>query len=186
MTEPNIAFVANLMADPSRAAMCLALAGGQARPAGALAARAGHRGERPARAGAGAAVSRLDRAPAPRGRPGGHRAGGARAAPRLGAAAARHARRARDAVGTNAAPTHLQRPLPGGSAMITLCIRYTLEARKRSDFERYARGLTKSVPRCGGELVGYWLPTKFAGPTNVALALINFPDLAAYEQYRER
>ena len=41
MTEPNIAFVANLMADPSRAAMCLALAGGEARPAGELAARAG-------------------------------------------------------------------------------------------------------------------------------------------------
>jgi DNA-binding transcriptional ArsR family regulator len=41
MTEPNIAFVANLMADPSRAAMCLALAGGEARPAGELARRAG-------------------------------------------------------------------------------------------------------------------------------------------------
>src|SRR2546422_5439481 len=41
MTEPNIAFVANFMADPSRAAMCLALAGGKARPAGELAARAG-------------------------------------------------------------------------------------------------------------------------------------------------
>jgi len=41
MTEANIAFVANLLADPSRAAMCLALAGGEARPAGELAARAG-------------------------------------------------------------------------------------------------------------------------------------------------
>lgn len=41
MSEPNIAFVAGLMADPSRAAMCLALAGGEARPAGELAARAG-------------------------------------------------------------------------------------------------------------------------------------------------
>src|SRR3989442_2931953 len=41
MTEPNIAFVANLMADSSRAAMCLALAGGEALPAGELAARAG-------------------------------------------------------------------------------------------------------------------------------------------------
>jgi DNA-binding transcriptional ArsR family regulator len=41
MTEPNIAFVANLMADPSRAAMCLALVGGEARPAGELATRAG-------------------------------------------------------------------------------------------------------------------------------------------------
>src|SRR5687768_14605388 len=41
MSEPDIAFVANLLADPSRAAMCLALAGGEARPAGELAARAG-------------------------------------------------------------------------------------------------------------------------------------------------
>ena len=41
MTEANIAFVANLLADPSRAAMCLALVGGEARPAGELAARAG-------------------------------------------------------------------------------------------------------------------------------------------------
>ena len=34
MTEANIAFVVGLLADPSRAAMCLALAGGEARPAG--------------------------------------------------------------------------------------------------------------------------------------------------------
>ena len=70
--------------------------------------------------------------------------------------------------------------------MITLSIRYIIEARKRPDFERYARTITKIVPRCGGELVGYWLPTKYAGPTNEALALISFPSLAAYEQYRER
>jgi DNA-binding transcriptional ArsR family regulator len=41
MTEPDIAFVAGLLADPTRAAMCLALAGGESRPAGELAARAG-------------------------------------------------------------------------------------------------------------------------------------------------
>ena len=35
------------------------------------------------------------------------------------------------------------------------------------------------------DLLGYFLPTKLAGPTNIALALINFPDLAAYEKYRE-
>jgi DNA-binding transcriptional ArsR family regulator len=39
--DPDIASVARLLADPSRAAMCLALAGGEARPAGELAARAG-------------------------------------------------------------------------------------------------------------------------------------------------
>ena len=70
--------------------------------------------------------------------------------------------------------------------MITLSIRYTIDARKRSDFERYARALGGIIPRCGGDLVGYWLPTKFAGPTNLALALIDFPSLAAYEQYRSR
>lgn len=70
--------------------------------------------------------------------------------------------------------------------MITLCIRYTLDGLKRDEFERYARGLKSVIPRCGGDLVGYWLPTKYAGPTNVALALIDFPSLAAYEQYRER
>jgi NIPSNAP protein len=31
----------------------------------------------------------------------------------------------------------------------------------------------------------YFLPTKLAGPTNIALVLINFSSLAAYEQYRE-
>jgi hypothetical protein len=70
--------------------------------------------------------------------------------------------------------------------MITLSIRYTIDPRKRGDFERYARALGIVIPRCGGELVGYWMPTLFAGPTNVAIALIDFPSLAAYEQYRER
>jgi hypothetical protein len=70
--------------------------------------------------------------------------------------------------------------------MITLCIRYTLDGRKRDDFERYARGLAGVIPRCGGDLVGYWLPTKFAGPTNVGIAMIDFASLGAYEQYRER
>jgi hypothetical protein len=70
--------------------------------------------------------------------------------------------------------------------MITLSIRYTLDARRRDDFERYARTILKLIPKCGGAVVGYWLPTKFAGPTNQALALIDFPSLAAYEAYRER
>lgn len=70
--------------------------------------------------------------------------------------------------------------------MITLSIRYTIDARKLRDFERYARALGGIIPRCGGDLIGYWLPTRFAGPTNSALALIDFPSLAAYEQYRER
>jgi hypothetical protein len=69
--------------------------------------------------------------------------------------------------------------------MITMCIRYTLDIHKLKDFEKYARNWPEPIRRCGGNLLGYFLPTKLAGPTNIALALIDFPDLAAYEQYRE-
>jgi NIPSNAP protein len=69
--------------------------------------------------------------------------------------------------------------------MITMCIRYTLDLNKMEHFDKYARNWPEPIKRCGGELVGYFLPTKLAGPTNIALALIDFPSLAAYEQYRE-
>jgi NIPSNAP protein len=69
--------------------------------------------------------------------------------------------------------------------VITVCIRYTIDMNKRADFEQYARSWTTSIPRCGGELLGYFLPTQVAGPTNIAYALINFGDLAAYQRYRE-
>lgn len=69
--------------------------------------------------------------------------------------------------------------------MITVCIRYTIDIGKLSDFEKYARNWSASIPRCGGNLLGYFLPTKIAGATNIAYALINFVNLAAYETYRE-
>ena len=69
--------------------------------------------------------------------------------------------------------------------MITLCIRYSLDASKLADFEAYARSVAAPIERCGGKVVGYYSPTKFAGPTNIALALIDFASLAAYERYRE-
>ena len=58
--------------------------------------------------------------------------------------------------------------------MLTLCIRYTLDANKLADFEAYARP-AKPVERCGGKFVGYYLPTKIAGPTNMAIGLIDSP-----------
>ena len=70
--------------------------------------------------------------------------------------------------------------------MMTLCIRYTLDANKLADFDSYARALQRPLERCGGKLVAYYLPTKVAGPTNQAMGLIDFPDLASYERYRER
>ncbi len=69
--------------------------------------------------------------------------------------------------------------------MITLCIRYTLDPNKLAEFEAYARSIPVPAQRCGATHVAYYLPTKFAGPTNAALALIDFDSLAAYERYRE-
>jgi hypothetical protein len=69
--------------------------------------------------------------------------------------------------------------------MITLSIRYQIDHNKLRDFEAYAKSLAEPIRRCGGDLIGYFLPTRFAGRTNEALALIDFPDLATYERYRE-
>ena len=70
--------------------------------------------------------------------------------------------------------------------MMTLCIRYTLDVNKLADFEAYARALPQPVERCGGKFIAVYLPTKIAGPTNTAWGLIEFPDLASYERYREK
>src|SRR5262249_25110312 len=74
----------------------------------------------------------------------------------------------------------------GESRMITLSIRYVFDVNKLADFEAYVRALPAHIDRCGGTCVGYYLPTKLAGPTNTALGLIDFPTLTAYEQYREK
>src|SRR5258707_11431112 len=39
------------------------------------------------------------------------------------------------------------------------------------------------IPRCGGRLVGYFLP--YEGTNNVAWGLIAFDSLASYEAYRK-
>lgn len=69
--------------------------------------------------------------------------------------------------------------------MITLLIRYTIHPLKLREFEAYAQTWPMATQRHGGQLVGYYAPTKFAGATNIAYALINFATLAAYETYRD-
>ncbi len=65
---------------------------------------------------------------------------------------------------------------------ITCCIRYVLDPFQRHLFEQYAQRWGAIIPRCGGDLVGYWMPHE--GTNNIALALISFESLAAYEAYR--
>jgi hypothetical protein len=67
---------------------------------------------------------------------------------------------------------------------ITVFIRYQIDPFKREMFEAYAKRWIAIIPRCGGDLVGYWMPHE--GTNNIAFALISFESLAAYESYRAR
>ena len=67
---------------------------------------------------------------------------------------------------------------------ITVFIRYQLDPFRRDAFEAYANRWMEIIPKCGGDLVGYWMPHE--GTNNIAHALISFESLAAYEAYRAR
>ena len=67
---------------------------------------------------------------------------------------------------------------------ITVFIRYQIDPFQRDAFEAYARRWRQVIPKCGGDLVGYWMPHE--GTNNVAYGLISFQSLAAYEAYRAR
>ena len=67
---------------------------------------------------------------------------------------------------------------------ITCCIRYVIDPFQCDAFEAYARAWGEIIPRCGGDLLGYFLPHE--GSNNIALALISFASLADYEAYRAR
>jgi hypothetical protein len=67
---------------------------------------------------------------------------------------------------------------------ITCFIRYQLDPFKRAQFEEYSKRWLSIIPRCGGDLIGYFVPHE--GTNNIAFALISFESLAAYEAYRAR
>ena len=65
---------------------------------------------------------------------------------------------------------------------VTVHIRYMIDPFQRDAFEQYARAWLAIIPRCGGDLLGYFMPHE--GTNNVAWALISCSSLAAYETYR--
>jgi len=67
---------------------------------------------------------------------------------------------------------------------LTCFIRYRLDPFQREAFERYAETWARVIPRCGGHLLGYFMPHE--GTNDEAWGLIAFPSLAAYEAYRQR
>src|SRR5258705_8286408 len=67
---------------------------------------------------------------------------------------------------------------------ITCFIRYQIDSFQRDAFKKYAENWGRIIPRCGGHLVGYFLPHE--GTNDVAWGLIAFDSLASYEIYRTR
>jgi hypothetical protein len=67
---------------------------------------------------------------------------------------------------------------------ITCFIRYQIDPFQRDGFKKYAENWGRIIPRCGGHLVGYFLPNE--GTNDVAWGLIAFDSLASYETYRAR
>ena len=67
---------------------------------------------------------------------------------------------------------------------ITCFIRYQIDPFQREAFREYAEYWGRIIPRCGGDLVGYFLPHE--GTNDIAWGLIAFDSLAAYEAYRAR
>jgi hypothetical protein len=67
---------------------------------------------------------------------------------------------------------------------VTVFIRYRIDPFQREAFEEYARRWLTIIPKCGGDVVGYWMPHE--GTNDVAFGLITCESLAAYEAYRAR
>jgi hypothetical protein len=70
------------------------------------------------------------------------------------------------------------------SMTITCIIRYQIDPFQRDAFKRYAENWGRIIPRCGGRLIGYFLP--YEGTNDVGWGLIAFDSLASYEAYRVR
>ena len=69
--------------------------------------------------------------------------------------------------------------------MTIMCIiRYQIDPFQRDGFKKHSENLITIIPRCGGHLVGYFLPHE--GTNDIAWGMIAFASLAAYETYRGR
>ena len=66
---------------------------------------------------------------------------------------------------------------------LTCFIRYQIDPFQRGSFEQYAATWGEIIPRCGGNLIGYFLPHE--GTNDIAWGLITFEGLADYEIYRD-
>lgn len=67
---------------------------------------------------------------------------------------------------------------------IACLIRYRIDPFQRDAFATYAVNWGRIIPRCGGDLIGYFLPHE--GSNDTAWGMVAFDSLADYEAYRTR
>jgi hypothetical protein len=75
-------------------------------------------------------------------------------------------------------------PQQEAAMTITVFIRYVIDPFQREAFAEYARNWSRIIPKCGGRLIGYFLPHE--GTNDIAWGLISFDSLASHEAYRAR
>jgi hypothetical protein len=107
-----------------------------------------------------------------------------RGAAKISAAAALTMAVARVAHAAVAGDFAAQSPKDPRPMKLTCFIRYQIDPFQRDAFQVYAETWGRIIPRCGGRLVGYFLPAE--GTNDIAWGLIAFDSLAAYETYRGR
>lgn len=90
----------------------------------------------------------------------------------------------RDAMTMMAALSAVSGQTKGTPMKITCVIRYEIDPFQRDAFKKYAENWGPIIPRCGGHLVGYFLP--YEGTNYVGWGLIAFDSLASYEAYKGR
>ena len=99
-------------------------------------------------------------------------------------------REAIQTIAASIAAFSISRHAPGISnvkerTMTVVCIiRYQIDPFQRDAFKTYAENWGRIIPRCGGHLIGYFLP--YEGTNDVGWALIAFDSLASYEKYKVR
>ena len=70
--------------------------------------------------------------------------------------------------------------------MITLQLRCTIDPNQMADFRKYAEAEDKAITKSDSKILGYFLPTDFAGPTNEAIGVIDVGTLTECEVYRAK
>lgn len=73
---------------------------------------------------------------------------------------------------------------PVATRTIVCVIRYQIDPWQRDNFARYAANWGPIIPRCGGRLLGYFLP--WQGTNDIGWGWIACDSLAAYETYQTR